>query len=240
MPIAPDFSSVCERDWYIHFTYCHPGGILRYTDLCNLLQLTAGFHAEQGGIAFHDMQASQQAWVLSRMRVEIDVMPRWRDTITIRTWIESLENSRSVRAMEVWHGGVKVIGCETFWAVLNTELRRPEALALPHAHFEKFTGRFATSSRVRKVEVQDHEMIGERSVLLSDLDIVNHANNVKYLEWCLDYMDPKLVLENRIKALDMNFMREVVMGDTVSIGRKDNSYSVSREGKSCFALEVSF
>lgn len=240
MPIAPDFSSVCERDWYIHFTYCHPGGTLRYTDLCNILQLTAGFHAEQGGIAFHDMQASQQAWVLSRMRVEIDAMPKWRDTITVRTWIESLENSRSVRAMEVWSNEKKIIGCETFWAVINTELRRPEPLALPHGHFEKYGGRYATEVRVRKVEMRDQEVVGERRVLLSDLDIVDHANNVKYLEWCLDCMEPATVLENRITALDMNFMRELVLGDTVEISRNAGTFSILKDGKPCFALDVTF
>ena len=75
------------------------------------------------------MQEFNQAWVLSRMRVEITELPKWRDIVTVKTWINSLENSRSVRAFEMYVNGKKIVGCETFWAVFNTKIRRPEALA---------------------------------------------------------------------------------------------------------------
>lgn len=239
MPIAPDFTSVFEQEWYVHFTQCNPNGKLKYTELCNYLQLTAGFHAEKGGISYTDMQAADQAWVLSRMRVEVDDLPRWGDTIIVRTWIVSLENSRSVRAMEVYRDGVKIAGCETFWAVINTKRRRPEELALPHAHFEKFGESFSTKDRVRRLQtVAVDATIAKRSVAVSDLDIVSHVNNVKYLEWCLDVADPETVLKNRLSALDMNFMRELVLGDEVAIASEDNRYTVLKDGKPCFALEV--
>jgi hypothetical protein len=40
------------------------------------LQLTAALYAELGGISFSDMQLFHQAWVLSRMRVEINRLPK--------------------------------------------------------------------------------------------------------------------------------------------------------------------
>jgi medium-chain acyl-[acyl-carrier-protein] hydrolase len=59
MPISPNFTSVYSRDWELNFTHCTPNGYLKYTDLCNLLQLTAGDHADIGGISFTDMQTAQ-------------------------------------------------------------------------------------------------------------------------------------------------------------------------------------
>ena len=88
--------------------------------MCNILQLTAAAHSEIGGISFSDMQEFNQAWVLSRMRVEISELPRWKDVVTVKTWINTLENSRSVRALEMYVNGNKIVGCETFWAVFNT------------------------------------------------------------------------------------------------------------------------
>jgi len=114
MPIAPNFTSVFSKDWEINFTQCTPNGYLKYTDLCNILQLTAGDHAEIGGISFTDMQEFNQAWVLSRMKLEINSLPKWKDVVTVKTWIVSLENSRSVRALELYVGDKKLIGCETF------------------------------------------------------------------------------------------------------------------------------
>ena len=179
MSISKDFTSILTKDWEITFLQCYPNGYLKYTDLCNILQLTAGVHAEMGGISFSDMQINHQAWVLSRMRVEIKRLPKWRDVVTVKTWINSLENSRSIRCLELYIGDEKIIGCETFWAVFNTETRRPEPLALAHEHFEKYPNDKATAEQFSKIDTSiDKSFVAKKRILLSDLDIVNHANNV--------------------------------------------------------------
>jgi acyl-ACP thioesterase len=85
--------------------------------------MTAACHSEIGGISFSDMQKFNQAWVLSRMRVEIIELPKWKDIVTIKTWINTLANSHSVRALEVYLNGKKMAGSETFWAVFNTNTK---------------------------------------------------------------------------------------------------------------------
>ena len=138
MPISPNFSSVFEETHKVTFLNCQSNGYLKLTDLCNFFQLTAGTHAELGGISYADMQEHHQAWVLSRMRVEITQLPKWQDEVMVKTWIKSLENSRSIRCLEMYLNDEKIAGCETFWVVINTKTRRPENLASPHEHFEKY------------------------------------------------------------------------------------------------------
>lgn len=245
MPIAADFDSIHTEKFPITFTQCLPNQLLKYTELCNMLQLTAAAHAEKGGISFTDMQQDQQAWVMSKMRIEISEMPRWRDNITVKTWIVTLENSRSVRALEVYRNDKKVVGCETFWAVINTKIRRPEPLSIPHEHFEKFENHYATENRITKIIVPDQKTeVKTRAVLLSDLDIVNHVNNVKYLEWCLDCEDPNKVLTTPIKVLEMNFVRELVLGDNVKISNQsapeESFYALEKQNKNCFLLKIEY
>lgn len=245
MSISPDFSSILSKDWEINFTQCAPNGYLKYTELCNLLQLTAAAHSEIGGISFTDMQEFNQAWVLSRMRVEIIELPKWRDTVTVKTWINSLENSRSVRALEMYANGKKIVGSETFWAVFNTEKRRPETLALPYEHFELYPEKKATIETFSKINItHEKEMIFERTVCLSDLDIVNHVNNVKYFEWCLDLVDEKLILNQQIESFEMNFLKELSLKDSVSIHENINEgntiFSITKEDKTSFALQLNW
>lgn len=181
MPITSNFTSILTKNWEINFLQCYPNGYLKYTELCNLFQLTAATHSEIGGISFSDMQEFHQAWVLSKMRVEIKRLPKWKDSVTVKTWINSLENSRSIRCLEMYIGDEKIVGCETFWAVFNTKTRRPEALALPHQHFEKYPNNTATEKSFSKINIQQtFEFVSEHIVKLSDLDIVNHANSIKY------------------------------------------------------------
>jgi len=243
MPIAPNFTSVLSKDWEINFTQCSANGYLKYTDLCNLLQLTAAAHSELGGISFSDMQEFNQAWVLSRMRVEIIELPKWKDIVTVRTWINTLENSRSVRALELYVNGKKMVGCVTFWAVFNTKIRRPEALALPYEHFELYPERIATKKSISKINFNnDSELIFEKSVALSDIDIVNHVNNVKYLEWCLDLVDVNLILNQKIESFEMNFLKELSLDDKVAIYENKTAeslvFNINKSDKTCFALRL--
>lgn len=242
MPISPHFNSIHEKEWEINFSQCAPNGALNYTDLCNVLQLTAAEHADLGGISFTDMQEFNQAWVLSRMRLEIDSLPKWRDIITVKTWIVSLENSRSIRVLEVFNQGKKIISCETFWVVINTKIRRPEPLALPHQHFIKYPEHFTTKERIKKIHTpKESIVIGNHKVVFSDLDVVNHVNNVKYLEWCLDLIHPHILLNQRFKSLDMNFLNELLLQDFVEIasGQYENStvLSVMKNSTNCFTFE---
>jgi acyl-ACP thioesterase len=198
-----------------------------------------------GGISFSDMQEFNQAWVLSRMRVEISKLPKWKDTVTIKTWINTLENSRSVRALEVYVNGIKVVGSETFWVVINTEKRRPEALALPFEHFEIFPEKKATEKSFSKIQLVDNkEDVFNKVVVLSDLDIVNHVNNVKYLEWCLDFVSSELILNQKIDSFEMNFMKELSLKDQVKIHESeiDNNtiFSITKDKKTSFALEINW
>ena len=220
MPISSNFTSVSSKDWEINFTQCAPNGFLKYTELCNLLQLTAAAHSEIGGISFTDMQEFHQAWVLSRMRVEVLELPKWRDIVTVKTWINSLENSRSVRALEMYVNGKKIIGSETFWAVFNTQTRRPEALALPYEHFELFPNEKATKNSFSKIDIS------------------------KYLEWCLDLVDENLILNQNIDSFEMNFLKELSLGDKIvlheCITERATIFSITNDEKTSCALQLNW
>lgn len=238
MPISSDFTSVYEHEWEINFTQCAPNGYLKYVDLCNLLQLTAAEHSILGGLSFNDMQVHHQAWVLSRIRVEIETLPKWMDKVIVKTWIELLDGNKSIRNIEMYLDGKKIVGATTYWAVLNTKMRKSEPLALPHEHFEKYANHKATSQSFSRINVlQETNKIAERTVVLSDLDIVNHVNNTKYLEWCLDTLNPKTILKREIKNLEMNFLRELNWNDKVELHSDDKGFfTVTKDEKVCFAL----
>jgi acyl-ACP thioesterase len=148
-----------------------------------------------------------------------------------------------VRALEMYVNGNKMVGCETFWAVFNTEIRRPEALALPFKHFELYPDQKATRKTFSKINLNNEtEMVFEKIVAISDIDIVNHVNNVKYLEWCLDFVDAELILNQKIESFEMNFLKELSLKDKVVIHENLNPesliISITKEQKTCFALQL--
>ena len=243
MPIAKNFTSVYFHEWQINFTQCAPNSYLKYVDLCNLLQLTAAEHSILGGLSFNDMQQHNQAWVLSRIRVEIKALPKWQEKVIIKTWIEYLQGARSIRNIEMYLNDEKIVGATTYWAVFDTQLRKAQSLALPHEHFKSFPENKATEKSFSRINVaRDTKKVKKHKVVLSDLDIVNHVNNVKYLEWCLDTLEAQHLLSQKIKSFDMNFLRELSLHEIVELRSNmeciPSYFCVIYEGKNCFALKL--
>lgn len=243
MPIASNFSSIYEQSWIINFLQSSPNGNIRLTNLCHLLQLTAHEHSVLGGLSFDDMQAFDQAWVLTNFYLEIDYLPKREETIVVKTWIVSMDGIQSLRALEVWHNNQKIAGAITSWVVLNTKLRKTEKLAIPFEHFQLFPKRLPTKKPLERLrKLQQYEFSFDQIVKISDLDLVNHVNNVKYLEWCLDTIPLPYFEENRITAVHISFLREMQWNQRFTIHQNSKQdqfdFSISAE-KVCSLLKIS-
>ncbi len=243
MPVSKDFQSIYTKEWEISIAQCSINSKLKYTELSNLFQLTAAKHSDLGGMSFFDMQTNDQAWVSSRIRIEINDLPQWHEKVQIKTWIESLDGVRSVRNLEMSQNGRFLAGGSSLWVVLNTKKRRPDLIALSHDHLNKYPDLKATKTDYQAVDLTlETEKVADYKVKYSDLDIVNHVNNVKYLEWCLDYVDIRLLENNSIKSLDMNFLRELNYNDLVSIEKKEVQnilyFYIKKENTICFAIKI--
>ena len=74
------------------------------------------------------------------------------------------------------------------------------------------------------------------------MDIVNHANSVKYLEWCLDCIDLEIIKNQQIKSFEMNYLKELSLGDIAEIKHKtieqSDIFTVSKGDKINFALQI--
>ncbi|MGV0966412.1 acyl-[acyl-carrier-protein] thioesterase [Empedobacter falsenii] len=227
MPIAEDFKSIYTKNWEIYFSQCDPTGKMKLSEMANLFQLTASEHAIKGGLGFFDLQEFNQSWVMNRLRIEIDEIPSWTDFVDVKTWIEVLKGAKSIRDFTIEKNGKKLIGASSLWAVFNTEKRRPDILQIDSSHIERFPNLKPTEveNSILSIDFEPTEVV-QYKVQFSDLDIVKHANNTKYLDWCLNTIDPEIILKHRIKAIDMNFLKELSLHDEVEIQKLETEHLI--------------
>lgn len=235
---------IFEMEYWMNFTQCYPNGQIKYSELNNLLQLTASEHAEQIGFGYRRMLQAKQSWVLSRMLIEVDSLPRYMEQIHIRTWIQEFTGSRTLRNFEVIQHGEVLVRASSLWVVFNMATRRADKIAIDSEYHEVLNEKSSTHAQVAKIDgtVEFHP-IASYQIKLSDLDIVNHANNVKYMEWCFDAMNPKDILNGSIRSLEMNFLKELKYADQISINESAETdgfvtYSVSKEDRPHFLLRI--
>lgn len=209
MAISPLFTSVFDEIHEVDFAECDASGFLSIPSLCQIAQKTATKHSILGGISFQDLQEIKQAWVLNKMRLELRELPKWQDRIHIKTWIESLDGVRSIRNFEISLQNRKIIGISTLWVIINTERRRPESMLLPHGHFEKFNGLTPLKESFKRIPDLSYQALKKAVVEYSDLDMVQHVNNAKYLQWIINAIQSHNLKIQGIKEIDMVFQKEM-------------------------------
>ena len=63
------------------------------------------------------------------------------------------------------------------------------------------------------------ENVGSHVVRYSDVDLLGHTNNVRYLVWALDRIDMDELRVHPVKEVSINFNHETRPGDTVELGK---------------------
>ncbi len=205
------------ENYYIDASMIAPSQEATLTSICNFLQLIAGHHAEHHNLGFEGMAKNNQAWVLNKLRVEMSSFPKWRSTITVHTWVHLMKGPFSYRNFEIYHQGQLIGSASTLWVALNTTTHRParvKVVTLPIIN-----DKLPPSGIASKIKIPtDLELLRteNHTVVYSDLDVLYHVNNVKYIEWILNSYG---VSERKLapKFLEVNYLQETLADDIVEI-----------------------
>lgn len=186
--------------------------------ICNFLQDSANNHAINRKIGVDNLLKKNQMWVLSRMKMEIEKYPKWRDELSVETWVKETERVFAFRDFQIYNEiGERMIAATTSWAVVDVERRRLQSLEYFKEHTE-ILDRFALEELAAKLPtVKNADWVSKHIVIYDDIDMNQHANNVKYIEWSLSAFPISLRKEFYIKIIEINYLAELYLGDEVEI-----------------------
>ncbi len=218
----------------------NPRGQARLTTIANFFQEMAYHDAGKLGFGYEDMNQRQTMWVLSRMRIRINKYPVWDDLVHVETWHKGMDRLFGIRDFRVNDSNGNLLGmASSAWLILDIQTRRPvrpadDVLKQSQGDDSVF------EEKLGKIQLPDNlEVITGREVRFSDLDIVGHVNNVKYMEWCIDAAMIQSDLQGEVRELEINFILEALHGDKVVISGtplsgndfpRESFFVVRREG----------
>ncbi len=194
-----------------------PDASLRIDRLCDYLQEAAGRHAQAMGLSMERLMREGYAWVLERLHLEIDGLPRAGEEVVVETWPAGAERLFAHRDFLLLRDGQVLARARSRWLVISLERRR--AVRLPdfvrgHPVAERPRAIGGPYARLAEPTWTSREQL--RTVRPSDLDPVGHVNNVAYVRWILDALaagaEPAVPA-----ALDVAFRAEARGGDTVCV-----------------------
>jgi len=212
--------NVFTKEFTIASYDLNPKGQARLTTMANFFQEVAYHHASELGLGYDDMKSRKTTWVLSRMRIHMKRYPAWNDSITLETWPSGAERLFALRDFKVRDSQGELIGmASTAWLILDIDTHR---LIRPKEIIDQFKMIIHNvqmfEQPLDKIAVPvETRLLMNHSVKYSDLDIVGHVNNVKYMEWCIDAITSDNNDEQEIRELEINFNHEALFGDTIGI-----------------------
>ncbi len=215
--------------------------------ICQFLQEVASNHAEQLGFGVSWLLENQRTWMLSRMVVKMDSFPRVGEEILVNTWPSGTDRLLFLRDFSIERASGEVLGrAVSSWVYMNLESRRPVHPSSKEFEYDfSGTGERAIDINPGKVPVLADEVEkGAFRVRFNDLDMNNHVNNIKYIEWLMESVDPDYRRVNRPVDLSVNFLAEALYGQDVSVhaaGTGEFSHCVrDREGNDICRAESSW
>lgn len=158
-------------------------GQLRTAVLLRFLWQTASDASTAVGYDLEWYERAGTLWIIRRTRLELTAPIRYRDQLTIRTWVSDIRRVRSQRQYEVRRAGepTPVGRAVTDWVYVD--LTRG-ALVQPPAEMQTALMPDGVVAETRHKSLAAappaHAWQGTRRVELADLDTVAHVNNAQY------------------------------------------------------------
>lgn len=222
--------------------------VLRPASFMDMAQEIAYWAAQDLGFGYENLHVHHTAWVLTRMHVHFEKMLRWHDVASLYTWHKGANGLFYLRDFELkGPDGSLAVQATSSWVVIDERTRhfvRPEDLP-PSLVLDYQVGHAIEQESPKVVlprEAQP-EAAGEHTVAYSDIDIIGHTNNVRYVVWAMDCLQPQVALQP-MKDLYINFNKETTEGETVQLYRLQEGstwYVEGRvDGKSCFVVKMEY
>ena len=208
---------------------------LKPTAFLDMAQEMAYQAASVMHFGYDELIAKGMAWVLSRMHIRFLDTPKWGDEIEIKTWHRGAFGPFFVRDFEVIGAdGRLCIEATSSWVVIDVNSRtmaRPEDV-LPKEDTACHDAAIETpAAKVMMPRSAEPEFVMTHKVAYSDIDLVGHTNNVRYIAMAMDCMDCG-VKGLSVSEIEVIFHHETKLGDSIDLYRHVDGDTVFVEGRS--------
>ena len=227
-----------ERTFTIHSRDVTQNRQLRLSAMLGFFQEASISHTENLGMGREKTLDRGLLWIITKQSAEIIRMPRYDETVTLRTWPGRTMRVFFPRYYEIRSGeDLLVRGCAV-WMLLSESSR---SFVFPDEYDIEIDG-FSTGDELDipgSLAVCFRDPSGltlckteTYSARFSQIDINGHVNNCRYFDLVDDILPPDENTGYDHAMIEAEYLKEIRLGDTVVIKAYQSEDSKLIEGES--------
>lgn len=193
---------------------------LKLSSLFSYLQDMATEHAYNIGVGRDVLQKKYGIiWVLNRVKGEVIRYPMFKEEITIETWPEPPEKVQFNRNFLVYDkDGNIIVRAFSQWVVIDFITRKLRRSSIIEEEFPKVDRERDIDCTQGKIKPSGKLNLSyKKTVGYSDIDINEHLNNAKYIDYIMDCFSLENHKKYSVKSIDIDYMHEALPGETIQL-----------------------
>ena len=216
--------AVFTQQFSIQYGDINRFGELTLPKIFDYFQDIAFIHADHLAYAIEKKTHFNYAAVWTQMKGHMDVMPKWKEIISISTWISPVEKGQHLayRNFSIENSTGKEIGYG-YGAFVFFDLKNRKAIPIPDEMVNyptydrnKDNHTFAVLPTLSE-DSSDITKSLEILAVWSDIDLYQHVNNVRYISWALDNLPYKFLKGYQCRDVEIQFKKEMRLNDRAMI-----------------------
>ena len=218
-----------SKTFYLAAGECNPQGEMPLTLLMTRIIEVATLHANSWGVGYERLIRDNQAWVLSRVAIEMTEYPKVNTNYKLTTWIEDYNRHFSQRNMRLDdENGTPMGYVRTIWMVIDMNTRSSvdiEKLGYIRDNVSDIPCPIEPMSRLHPIE-QGHAV--DYTFGYMDCDFNRHVNTVRYLSHLINMFDMDCYDHYFIRRMEISFIKETRYGESAQFVIDDTDPMDSR------------
>jgi acyl-ACP thioesterase len=207
-----------EKQFELRYFEMNKHGEASPTTLLTLLEETASDHCSIINRSLFDLMKQNIGWVLISGVMKIDRYPKYKEKITVKTWLSSYTSIKGLRENIIYDEQGHIIGrAKGLWVFFDINRKRPVQI------FEDIKAKWnfnpeesIISDIITKLKPLDTATyIKEFPVYRFDIDMNLHVSNIKYLHWLLETIPDEIMDNYYLHSIDGRFVNEANFGSAI-------------------------
>ena len=221
-----------DKEFELRYFEMNEFGVASPTTILTLLEETAADHCFSINYSLYQLGEQNIGWVLISGFLQMERYPKYKEKITIRTWLSKYSAIKGFRENVIYDEQNNIIGrAKGLWIFFDIERRRPIEIFSDIKDRWSFYNEESTdcniSQKIHAIDNSDYEK--KFKVNRHDTDMIKHVNNIRYLQWVVESIPEEIADNYYLYSIDGRFLEEAHLGQTiVSMTKNDTNETMDK------------